>query len=49
MIFGVLAIMASRLRSQSAGEFGGAIAALALVAVALLERAPYEHQPKVKM
>jgi UDP-GlcNAc:undecaprenyl-phosphate GlcNAc-1-phosphate transferase len=46
MVFGVLAIVASRLSSWRAGEVGAAIAGLALVAVALLERAPYERQPK---
>src|SRR5579862_9669055 len=48
-IFGLLALWVSGLGSWSAAEVGGGTAIVALVAVAALEKAPYERQkPKTK-
>ncbi len=49
-IFGLLALWVSRLGSWAAVEVAGITLAVALVAVAILEQAPYERQkPKAKV
>ena len=49
-VFGLLALWVSRLGSWAAVEVAGVTLALALVAVAILEQAPYERQkPKAKV
>jgi UDP-GlcNAc:undecaprenyl-phosphate GlcNAc-1-phosphate transferase len=46
IIFGMLALLASRLSSWGAGGLAAAVGVSALAAVALLETAPYERQKR---